>query len=103
MIVEHELITDWINRKVDDLVFVETIGFDDEVICAHIPQEIRDILQAFKEMRQREVFYKAFCAFIGEAAPGPFTNVAGIYKKALTTYEEICYNFNIGQCLASYI
>ena len=84
-------------RRVEDLVFVDTMRPNDEVICAYVPHEIRQILEPFKEIRQRVVFYKAFRVYVQKANVGPFADVAKIYYQAVSTYGEVCDKFTSGK------
>lgn len=100
--LDSNSVGDWLQRKVGDLVFSATISSQGEVICAHIPPRIRDILQLYEKSRERVVFCKIFGSYVDRVSKGAFDKVADVYDAAVSKYEEVCEKLDSGELVTLY-
>lgn len=59
-----------------------------EVFCDCIPEEVKSILNDFKNLAERVIFNHAFHMCITKSTPGPIEDVQEHFERARRSYEE---------------
>lgn len=60
-----------------------------DVICELIPQEIRDILLQYRDLKPRVVVSQEFSRLMRRHSIRQFGHIATLFREAVSQYEEI--------------
>ncbi|XP_067936897.1 E3 ubiquitin-protein ligase rnf213-alpha-like [Watersipora subatra] len=88
-----ETVKDWLRRPIDSLKFTDTIASQSMssntvIICDKLPGDIRSILDEFKRLKQRVLFYNMFTSKLKHRSKTDLSQLATVYGEALKDYQE---------------
>lgn len=89
-ILDRVTINGWLKRKVELLSFEDTVSAGTgEVICAHVPLKVRQILKTFLIRKKQVIFNSSFVQRVGKIVEGTLMDIVTAFDDAVKKYQTI--------------
>ncbi|XP_067936896.1 E3 ubiquitin-protein ligase RNF213-like [Watersipora subatra] len=96
-----EAVAQWLGRARSSLTFCAVIVPESSqdtvtIICDELPDDIRNMLDDFKRLKQRTVFYRMFTSKLSNRSRTDLIQLATVYEEAFKEYKKHVERFRSG-------